>query len=355
MNDTDAKNSESGASRRAKPTTPKNADGPRHGRVRGGLAMILATLALIANGYLWYVMFHDNADLFSSDVIGTLDRVESDSNQALETVANLEKDVRTLKETQDAIRASLEKINADLRQNRLEWALTETEQLMVIANHRLQLARDTHSALAALHAADRQLQHLAMPKYLPVRRELAREIALLESQDKLDIGGITLRLATLADGVDRLPLSPDVPTSGKEQNRASEKETVRVAVADDDWRRNFRSLWQDILSLVRVRNDVTTQRPLLPPDQQYFLRENLRLLLNGAQQALLQGSIPTYQQDLKTAQRLLKDYYDVQSPAVGAMQAELNRLQTTKILADMPDITASLTLLRRLSGRSNES
>ena len=193
-----------------------------------------------------------------------------------------------------------------------------------------------------------------MPKFLPVRRELAREISLLESQDKLDIGGVTLRLATLADSVDRLPLSPDIPVAGKEQGRGLETEAPRVAVADDDWRRNFRSLWQDILSLVRIRDDVSAQRPLLPPEQQYFLRENLRLLLNSAQQALLQGSIPTYQQDLKTAQRLLKDYYDGQSPAVGAMQAELTRLQTMKILTDMPDITASLTLLRRLSGRSEE-
>lgn len=354
MTDTDAKNPESSASRRTESTNHKTADGPRHGRVRGGLAIILATLALIASGYLWYVMFHDNADLFTSDIIGTLDRVESDSNQALETAASLEKDVQTLKETQDAIRASLEKLNSDLRTNRLDWSLTETEQLMVIANHRLQLARDTHSALAALRAADRQLQHLAMPKFLPVRRELAREIAALESLDKLDISGITFRLATLADGVDRLPLSPDISSSEKEQNRASEKEAVRVAVADDDWRQNFRSLWQDILSLVRIRNDVSAQRPLLPPEQQYFLRENLRLLLNGAQQALLQGSIPTYQQELKTAQRLLKDYYDGQSPAVSAMRAELDRLLNMKILTDMPDITASLRLLRRLSGRSDE-
>lgn len=345
MTDTDASNPESSASN-------NTASEPRTGRVRGGLAAILATLALIASGYLWYVMFHDNADLFSSDIIGTLDRVESDSNQALETVASLEKDVTSLKETQDAIRASLEKLNSDLRINRLEWALTETEQLMVIANNRLQLARDTHSALAALHAADRQLQHLAMPKFLPVRRELAREISALESLDKMDIGGITLRLATLADSVDRLPLAPDVPTVPSESARAPEN-NPSMALADDDWRRNFRDLWRDILSLVRIRDDLSVQRPLLPPEQQYFLRENLRLLLNGAQQALLQGSVPTYQQDLKTAQRLLKDYYETGSPAVSAMQAELNRLQGMKILTDMPDITASLTLLRRLSGRSD--
>ena len=356
MTDTDAKNppaGQSASSRRAKMVPKKPAHDSRQGRVRGGLAVILATLALIASGYLWYVMFHENADLFARDIVGALDRIESDSNQALETVANAEKDIKTLKETQDAIQAALEKTNSDLRRNRLEWSLTETEQLMIIANNRLQLARDSHSALAALRAADQQLEQLAMPKFLPVRRELAREISLLESHEKLDVSGITLRLATMADNVDQLPLALDIRWRAIEEAKIPVKEDdARVGGADGHWRQTARSLWQDILSLVRIRHDVATQRPLLPPEQQYFLRENLRLMLYGAQQALLQGGVPTYQQNLKTAQRLLKDYFDVEAQIVTTMQTELTRLQTMKILTDMPNITASLTILRRLNGRS---
>lgn len=348
MTDTDANNPAAAQPAEATPRKPE--PGPRQGRVRGGLAVILATIALIASGYLWYVMLYQNADLFTRDIVGALDRIESDSNQALETVANTEKDIKALKETQDAIKASLEKLNTDLRRNRMEWSLTETEQLMIIANNRLQLARDTHSALAALRAADQQLQQLAMPKFLPVRRQLAREISLLESQDKLDVSGVTLRLVTLAETVDNLPLALDIRLREIDETKTPVKEgDAQVASAEGNWRQTARSLWQDILSLVRVRDDVASQRPLLPPDQQYFLRENLRLMLYGAQQALLQGSVPTYQQNLKTAQRLLKDYFDVESQVVTAMQAELTRLQTMKLLTEMPDITGSLAALRRLS------
>jgi uroporphyrin-III C-methyltransferase len=356
MTDTDAKNTsaeQAAASKRTIPAPKKSERESPKGHLRSGLAVILASLALIASGYLWYVMFYENADLFSRDIVGALDRIESDSSQALETLAGSEADLKTLKETQDAIRASLEKINSDLGRNRLEWALTETEQLMIIANNRLQLARDPTSALAALRAADRQMQQLAMPKFLPVRRDLAREISSLESHEKLDIGGIALSLATQAGNVDRLPLALDIRLREVEQAKtppAANK--VQVASADGNWRQSARSLWQDILSLVRIREDVASQRPLLPPEQQYFLRENLRLMLYSAQQAILQGSVPTYTQNLRSAQRLLKDYFDVDSQVVTAMQAELNRLQTAKILTDMPDITASLSTLRRLSGRS---
>ena len=346
MTDTDANNPA------AEATAKKPETGPRHGRVRGGLAVILATIALIASGYLWYVMLYQNADLFTRDIVGALDRIESDSNKALETVANTEKDIKTLKETQDAIKASLEKLNSDLRRNRMEWSLTETEQLMIIANNRLQLARDTHSALAALRAADQQLQQLAMPKFLPVRRQLAREISLLESQDKLDVSGVTLRLVTLAETVDNLPLALDIRLREIDETRTPVKEgDAQVASADGNWRQTARSLWQDILSLVRVRDDVASQRPLLPPDQQYFLRENLRLMLFGAQQALLQGSVPTYQQNLKAAQRLLKDYFDVESQVVTAMQTELDNLLAMKLITETPDITGSLAALRRLNER----
>ncbi len=359
MTDTDAKKTPddpSAASRRGKPLLKKSADEAGPGRVRGGLALILASLALIVSGYLWYSVLYENAELFSMDIVGALDRVESNTNQTQESLANAEKDIKTLHETQDTLRASIEKINTDLARNRLEWALTETEQLMVIANNRLQLARDTHSALAALRAADHQLELLASPKLLPVRRELAREIGLLESLEKLDVSGITLRLATLADSVDRLPLATDIRSREFAADKTQVKPGVaQVAAADGGgWRQTARDLWQDILSLVRVRNDLASQRPLLPPEQQYFLRENLRLMLYGAQQALLQGSIPTYQQNLKSAQRLLKDYFDADSQIVVSTQGEIGKLQEMKIVSDLPDITRSLATLRRLSGRKAE-
>jgi len=326
----------------------------RAGKVRGGLALIFASAALVASGYLWYTVLYENADLFTRDIVGALDRIDSDNADIQDKLAGAEKELKTLKETQDTMRAAIDKVNTDLSRNRTEWSLTEAEQLLVIANNRLQLARDTHSALAALRAADQQLQQLANPNLLPVRREIAREIAQLEPLDKTDVSGITLRLATLADGVDRLPLEPDMEMQ-QNAKPADNTGAAQVASSDTGWRQSAHGLWQDLLSLVRIRNNLQAQRPLLPPEQQYFLRENLRLMLYGAQQALLQGNIPTYQQNLKSAQRLLKDFYDVRSQNVIAVQGELDKLQSTKIVADLPDISASLDMLRRISGRKSQS
>jgi len=55
-------------------------------------------------------------------------------------------------------------------------------------------------ALSALRAADQQLKLIVNPNVLPVRKELAREIALLDALEKIDVNGIALRLGWLQSG-----------------------------------------------------------------------------------------------------------------------------------------------------------
>jgi uncharacterized protein HemX len=348
----------------AKPTAPaapaaklpKGAAKKLSGRPRpgltGGLALILAALALIAGSYLWYTLLYERQELLTTDIVGTLTRLEDGAKSTQENLAAAEAELQTLKATQDTLKSAVDKIQSDLGRHRMEWVLAETEQLLVIANNRLQLARDVRSALNALRAADRQLQTIANPNLLPVRRELAREITLLEALDKADLTGITLRLGSLAETVDRLPLALEARM--REAPPAEAKAPAGETGTDappDSWRATARGMWTDILSLVRIRTNLETQKPLLPPEQQYFLRENLRLLLIGSQHALLQGNTATYQQNLKSAQRLLKDYFDVNTQVVAAVSAELEKLQTAKIVTELPDISASLEMLRRVAGR----
>jgi len=51
---------------------------------------------------------------------------------------------------------------------------------------------------------------------------------------------------------------------------------------------------------------------------------------------------------------LLREYYDVNSQVILAMQDDLAKLQDTKVITDLPDISTSLATLRRLGGRKAE-
>ncbi len=326
----------------------------RVGQFSGRLALMLAAIALIGSAYLWYLLFYERPELLETDIAGRLERIEADARELRDNLGNLDEQAQALREGQDAVKAALDKVHTDLSRNRTEWLLTESEQLLVIANHRLQMARDVRSALSALRAADQQLKLVVNLNMLPVRKELAREIGLLEALEKTDIGGLTLRLGTLAESVDRLPLAVDTRWS-KDKSPASAETKGRKpadkAEPESGWRAALRNFWQDLSSLVRLRTDVETQKPLLPPEQRYFLRENLRLMLYGAQNALLQGSVTTYQQNIKAAGRWVRDHFDTGNQAVAAALAEIEKLQSVKLAAELPDISASLETLRRLGGR----
>ncbi len=336
------------AARRAKNGKKPESAG-RGGRLSGGLALIFAAIALIGTSYIWYTLILQRGELLATDVVGNLEILKSETKALQESVTDADTVLDDVKANQDTIRGALDKIQNDLSRHRTEWVVAESEQLLVIANNRLQLARDVRSALAALRAADAQLNQISNPTLLPVRREIAREIAALEAIDKIDVGGISLKLGSIAESVARLPIAPEVSRRQQAALEAKLSTTVTDAAEDANWRSQARSLWQDVLSLVRVRTDLTAQRPLLPPEQEYFLRENLKLMLYGAQLALLQGNTAVFQQDLGIAQQLLKDYYDTSAQVVSVTQSELETMRTSKLVTDLPDISHSLASLRDIA------
>jgi uncharacterized protein HemX len=313
--------------------------------VSGGLALIFALISLTGTAYLWYTLLYSRQELLATDVVGALNRLESQDKELRESLAPIEEDLVLMRENQSIIRTALDKLQNEMVRNRTEWMLSEAEQLLVIANHRLQLARDVSSALSALRAADRQLTQVARPDLLPIRREIAREIGQLEAIEKTDVAGISLKLANLAASVDQLPLVLQARTG------APAAVAPTVAKTETGWRDSARSLWKDLTGLVRIRYDVEGRLPLLPPEQQYFLRENVRLLLYGAQHAILQGNTTIYRQNLETVRRWIKDYFDTHAQSVASLQAELDALMGVKLAAELPPISASLEALRRLPGR----
>jgi uroporphyrin-3 C-methyltransferase len=88
---------------------------------------------------------------------------------------------------------------------------------------------------------------------------------------------------------------------------------------------------------------------LLPPQQQYFLRENLRLMILGAQQAALRGDHQTYISNLASAKKWASEYFDTRSQALAQLIKELDALRDAKLASAQPGITGSLKALRAVS------
>lgn len=329
----------------------------RTGRMWAALAFIFSITALGTTGYLGYI-YYNKKDLFNTDVLGTLSRLQADTQQIQEGRSAIEenlkgvgKELEEFKQVQDTLGTAVEKMVSDLGRNRSDWVLSETEQLLLIANHRLQLAHDIDTAVAALRAADRRLQQLADPSLLPVRKLLATEIVQLQALERADVPGIALKLGSLAKILGQLPLDVErrfrsSAPSAPSQEAAGETSTGWHVLSQ---------MWHDLRGLVRIRKNTESQKPLLAPEQAYFLRENLRLMLYGAQLAVLQGNVTTYGQNIKSAQSWINDYFDTDSRAVMRFQEELQRLANAKIVIELPDISASLEALRAAESKKADS
>lgn len=342
------------------------------------LALLLSLAAVSLSAYLWYTLAYQNADLYSQSIPQRVQALRKELNQLKTASDKTSKSVEELRSGQKVLTEATRKAYTDFNKDRNKWAISEIEQLLIIANQRMQLAHDFETAAIALQAADSRLQALADPSLMPVRKRLASEINRIKSIERSDLSGLALRLGSLIDDVEKLPLSLEVTynnnaSSGDKNNpgeknkpelvkKIKNKTNTNAAVAKPGPKTGppkeskapsrpgfFAELWQDILGLVRIRDNAVSYKPLLLPEQQYFLRENLRLLLLGAQQALLRDEKDIYVHNLKSAKRWVNKYFDTHTQAIRHLNSELDALTSTKLIQKSPDISGSLALLRKLS------
>ncbi len=327
--------------------------GPR-GAGRGASRALLAAvavLAVVAAAVVW-LDGRRMQQALRTQVAQRLSELEAASQAAGKAQTLMATDLRdtqakiTLLETRiaesQAQQAALEALYRDLAPSRDEIALTEIEQVLLVAGQQLQLAGNVQSALAALQLADARLQRLERPQFLPLRRALTRDMDRLKAMPFVDVAGMSLKLDQALAAVTALPLAMDErlppPAPPKSQPAAEES----------SWQRMLREAWAEIRQLVRVEVADRPAAPLLIPSQQYFLRENLKLRLLSARIALLNHDDASFKNDVVAAEGWLKLYFDTRAKPVQALQATLKQLAATPMAGEMPDLAGSLEAVRVL-------
>ena len=238
-------------------------------------------------------------------------------------------------------RAALEALYNDLSVSRDETALAEVEQMLLIAGQQLQLSANVKAALIAMQNADSRLQRMDRPAFNGLRKVITQDMVKLRALPGVDITGINLQLDNLIAEVDDLPLVY--------QQRAAKKEEIKPAALPRNetfWQKLLREILQDIKQLVRIEDTGKAEIPLLPPNQEFFLRENLKLRLLSARLAMLARDEEGYRQDLKTAQLWMDRFFDVKSNEVMHALSVLKKITASPIIIELPDVSTSLQAVR---------
>lgn len=343
----DAKDRAADTAPQAEAAAPKTAHAPR----RGGMALLwlVVLIALGLIGYEWYDT-HVRLAKLRDDVAAQLKESSDAARRSADAVRDLRESIGELTGKIGAIEAkqnesrgreaALDSLYQELSRGRDEWTLSEIEQTLQIASQQLHFAGNVSGALAALQEIDNRLARADRPEFSALRKLIERDIERLKATPNLDVAGLTLRLDDLIESVNVLPL--------RSEEQKTEAEPAAAAPPGRWWERIAASAWGEVKSLVRIqRVDVNDPR-LLAPEQAYFLRENLKLRLLHARVALLQRNEALFRSDLQQARELIGRYFDPRSDAVTGATETLAKLETAAVQVELPSLSESLDMARRL-------
>ncbi len=237
-------------------------------------------------------------------------------------------------------RAALEALYNDLSSSRDETALAEVEQSLLIANQQLQLSANVKAALIAMQTADARLQRMNRPALNGLRKAIAQDIDKLRAVPNVDIAGLNFQLDALIAAADELPLVY------QQREVADSASTTASSDNENGWQKLWREIWHEVKQLVRIQNTGKAELPLLSPQQEFFLRENLRLRLLLARMDLLARDEVALKQEIHTVQQWVRSYFDVRSANGLAMLEGLKNVGAASIDIALPDINDSLSQVR---------
>ncbi|MGL5090980.1 MAG: uroporphyrinogen-III C-methyltransferase [Aeromonas sobria] len=325
------------------PTAVVNNSKSRSGTVLGGVAILLAlglTGGLYLHGHQSAVTQQAELAQLKQQLASALSKIDQTSSKDAEQLATLDQTQQRLQGEMQGLQNRVLDLN-DKRPN--DWMLAESEYLVRMAGRKLWLEHDLISAITLLGNADERIRALNDPSLMPIRKALAEDIAKLKGMPRIDREGLTLKLAALEDQIELLPLSTvSMPEAKLEADQA-------VTANPDEWESNLKKNWVKFTeNFVTIRRRDGAVEALLSPQQEIFLRENLKTKLLQAQISVYREQQTLYEDSLDKAQRWLTQYFDIENSATRYMQGEIDKLKGEQIQIDYPEQFKTQAMLEQV-------
>lgn len=292
----------------------------------------------------------DNSSLESlrSELTQTMDHLSKDASTNLQKMAQMNNETRQFAETVTEQVQQVTGLQARLQQNVApktdhDWQIEEVAFLLRLANQELHLTNTKGAALAALKEANLLLGQLGSVTYLPVRQQLAKDIASLEGFAEPDLIDLSQRINALT-----VELSTQLVNGLPSQAATnSSKLTSDQPAAVDN------SIWQQYKQkAINTLNEAVivhqVDQPLanaLDSESRQSLHQLILLRLENLRLMALQRQDKTYHQQISLIRDTLQAYYPKEQAV--ALMEPLNQLDQLDLQPALPDISASLTQLEK--------
>lgn len=301
-------------------------------------------------------------------------------NQQLKQQANAQQKLIT--QTDDAIKVTEqnitqlnERIAALSTADNNVWLISQANYLVNLAGRKIWNDQDYTTARLLLKNADTSLAQANDPSLLPARQAISQDISNLAAISFTDFDGLVIKLMSLADSVNQLPLAHyyqnEIMTANNNDDPVVVQNSTDTNISESisDWYQNLvnssQSFFSKFIQIERydsfneciaiagqdntLLEQCQDHNAILMPEQGPYLRENIKLRLLIAAQAVPRHQEIIYQQALQDVVKWANVYFAKHSPAVQAFLADLNQLQLQTISNhDVPQQLASYNELNKL-------
>ena len=267
----------------------------------------------------------------------------------------IEFDDSSVRELESVLTQEIDRLNAQLaslqaeqlsasNETDLQWKVLEAQYLLGIASQKLQLEGDVATAIAQLQLADQALVDSGSSSAFAVRQAIAADLQALRNIDVLDREGVYLRLDNLLGQMENVDLLNSMRTEF-ENRRDTSSEPLRLGTEAN----SYLDTGLEFLGSIFVwRKWEETPQAMLAPGQDDLIKQNLRLMLEQAQLALLMRDNSLFQQAMAKSRDWFQRYAVTESVQGQTLATELEYLSSLDIDPLLPALSQSLTLINQL-------
>lgn len=312
------------------------------------LFIVLMFITLGSSGFLLYqgMQFHQET---AKQLRGALMKMNAMNLRQEKTDATLliaEKRV----DDASALLSSLDNQLQSALQNQLhqskDWTLLKARYYLELAQINAYWSDNPDVTVALLHQADLLLTTVHEPQLFDIRGAIAEESSQAERVVKLDKIGLLTQLDAAEELCNQLivkQVSVDL-----DKNSSKTISGTLDAKSSSMWREGLKNSLSMLEKLVIVTRDDRDIHSIVTPAYAGLLREEIRLLLQETQLAVLQGNERVYELTLKQALKKVSQSFSLDNANTQALLSQLQALEKIQFSLKKPVMGRALSLLNKL-------
>lgn len=276
-----------------------------------------------------------------------LEKAVSETQEKLNRFEQFEQTVLSKEQEFATLRQQLAQVSQlAIAQQPNDWLFSEADFLLNNALRKLVLDNDVDTGVSLLKLADETLAKVNNSEAMAIRSAINQDLKQLLSVESIDQNAVMQRLSQLANAIDELPVL--------NVNFGDEPNSDKLSDSLADWQSNAEKSAISFLNhFIRITpKQGADRKELLAPNQDIYLRENIRLRLQLAIMAVPRQQNDLYKQSLEAVATWVRSYFDTSAEVTQSFLKSLDELAELSVYVDVPSQLQSLNLLDKYLNRT---